>query len=93
MINGNGLFGPTIDFSKEFAHEYVQSTNSHWLNEYHVDGFRYDEVTDLYDGPTGIKSPGSPTKHIIHRSLCPAFLPRVAWLLGNTAVSFSVPKN
>ena len=26
-----------------------------WLNEYHVDGFRYDEVTDLYDGPTGIK--------------------------------------
>ncbi len=23
-----------------------------WLDEYHVDGFRYDEVTDLYIGPT-----------------------------------------
>jgi hypothetical protein len=22
-----------------------------------VDGFRYDEVTDLYDGPTGIQYP------------------------------------
>jgi 1,4-alpha-glucan branching enzyme len=57
MIDGNGPFGPTIDFSKEFAHEYVQAANFHWLDEYHVDGFRYDEVTDLYDGPTGIKYP------------------------------------
>ncbi len=57
MINGNGPFGPEIDFSKEFAHEYVQAANFHWLDEYHVDGFRYDEVTDLYDGPTGIKYP------------------------------------
>jgi 1,4-alpha-glucan branching enzyme len=23
-----------------------------WLDEYHVDGFRYDEVTDLFFGPT-----------------------------------------
>jgi 1,4-alpha-glucan branching enzyme len=57
MINGNGPFGPTIDFSKDFAHEYIQAANFHWLDEYHVDGFRYDEVTDLYDGPTGIKYP------------------------------------
>ncbi|HCI78473.1 MAG TPA: hypothetical protein DHW02_02140, partial [Ktedonobacter sp.] len=57
MITGNGPFGPTIDFSKDFAHEYVQTANIHWLDEYHVDGFRYDEVTDLYDGPTGIKYP------------------------------------
>jgi maltooligosyltrehalose trehalohydrolase len=57
MIGANGPFGPTIDFSKEFAHEYVQAANLHWLSEYHVDGFRYDEVTDLYDGPSGIKYP------------------------------------
>ncbi len=57
MINGAGPFGPTIDFSKDFAHEYVQTANLHWLDEYHVDGFRYDEVTDLYDGPTGIQYP------------------------------------
>ena len=55
MIGGNGPFGPEIDFNQQFARDYVQSVNVHWLNEYHVDGFRYDEVTDLYDGPTGIK--------------------------------------
>ncbi len=55
MINGFGQFGPQLDFSQEFTHDYVQAVNSHWLHEYHVDGFRYDEVTDLYDGPTGTK--------------------------------------
>lgn len=55
MINGDGPFGPQIDFSKELAREYVRKVNSHWLYEYHVDGFRYDEVTELFDGPTGIK--------------------------------------
>ena len=53
MIGGFGLFGPEIDFSKQFASEYVQTANVHWLYEYHVDGFRYDEVTDLYHDPTG----------------------------------------
>ncbi|HLJ34808.1 MAG TPA: alpha-amylase family glycosyl hydrolase [Ktedonobacteraceae bacterium] len=55
MIGGNGPFGPEIDFSKEFSRDYVKSVNFHWLNEYHVDGFRYDEVTDLYDGPAGVQ--------------------------------------
>src|SRR5947207_543571 len=55
IIGGYGPFGPEIDFSKEFARDYVQAANFHWLYEYHVDGFRYDEVTDLYDGPTGVK--------------------------------------
>lgn len=55
MIGGVGPFGPEIDFSKEFARNYVQAATFHWLYEYHVDGFRYDEVTDLYDGPTGEK--------------------------------------
>jgi maltooligosyltrehalose trehalohydrolase len=54
MIGNVGPFGPQIDYSKEFARIYVQAANRHWLDEYHVDGFRYDEVTDLYDGPTGV---------------------------------------
>jgi maltooligosyltrehalose trehalohydrolase len=55
MIGGDGPFGPEIDYSKQFAREYVAAANRQWLHEYHVDGFRYDEVTDLYDGPTGVK--------------------------------------
>jgi 1,4-alpha-glucan branching enzyme len=54
MIGSTGPFGPQIDFSKAFAQDYVQAANAYWLHEYHVDGFRYDEVTDLYDGPTGV---------------------------------------
>jgi maltooligosyltrehalose trehalohydrolase len=54
MIGGDGPFGPVIDYNLEFARDYVQAANRRWLGEYHVDGFRYDEVTDLYDGPTGV---------------------------------------
>lgn len=55
ITGGDGPFGPEIDFAKEFAREYIQAANHYWLHEYHIDGFRYDEVTDLYDGPTGIQ--------------------------------------
>ncbi len=52
MIGGVGEFGPQIDFSQTFAQEYCQLANQAWLDTFHVDGFRYDEVTDLYQGPT-----------------------------------------
>lgn len=55
MIGQSGQFGPEIDFNQEFARDYVLTANLHWLQKYCVDGFRYDEVTDLYDGPTGVK--------------------------------------
>ncbi|HWS85025.1 MAG TPA: alpha-amylase family glycosyl hydrolase [Ktedonobacteraceae bacterium] len=55
MIGRQGSFGPQIDFDKEFARDYVQAANFHWLDEYHVDGFRYDEAPDFYDGPVGVK--------------------------------------
>jgi 1,4-alpha-glucan branching enzyme len=52
MIGADGQFGPQIDFSKPFAQTYIACVNRMWLDEYHVDGFRYDEVTDLYRSPT-----------------------------------------
>lgn len=55
MIGGQGPFGPVVDYSKQFARDYVHTVTTYLLDEYHVDGFRYDEVTDLYDGPTGVK--------------------------------------
>ncbi len=38
-------------FLQTFTQEYFQASNQMWLTEYHVDGFRYDEVTDYYFGP------------------------------------------
>ncbi len=52
MIGPDGPFGPQVDFSLSFAQEYFRLANQCWLDEYHVDGFRYDEVTDLYQSPT-----------------------------------------
>jgi len=52
MIGASGPFGPQSDFSQPFTQEYFLTSNRLWLDEYHVDGFRYDEVTDLYTGPT-----------------------------------------
>jgi len=46
-------FGPEADFSHPFTQEYFSTANRMWLDEYHVDGFRYDEVKGFYDGPTG----------------------------------------
>jgi 1,4-alpha-glucan branching enzyme len=52
MIGANGPFGPQADFSQVFTQEYFAASNRDWLEQYHVDGFRYDEVTDLYVSPT-----------------------------------------
>ena len=52
MISTNGPFGPQPDFSHVFTQQYFAASNQYWLDQYHVDGFRYDEVTDLYVSPT-----------------------------------------
>jgi maltooligosyltrehalose trehalohydrolase len=52
MIGSDGPFGPQADFSQVFTQQYFAASNRRWLDEYHVDGFRYDEVTDLYVSPT-----------------------------------------
>jgi 1,4-alpha-glucan branching enzyme len=53
MIRGFNKFGfgPKTDFTADFTLDYFLSANRAWLDEYHVDGFRYDEVTDLYEPP------------------------------------------
>lgn len=41
------------DFRKAFTREYFLQLNKYFLGEYHVDGFRYDYVPGMYDGPMG----------------------------------------
>ena len=49
---------PGSDFTKAFTAQYFTALNRYWLDEYHVDGFRYDYVPGYYDGnPAG---PGYP---------------------------------
>lgn len=51
MTGQNGNFGPTTDFTQPLTQEYFLNANQQWIDEYHVDGFRYDEVTDIYTPP------------------------------------------
>ena len=44
---------PGMDYRKEFTRDYFFELNRFWIDEYHVDGFRYDYVPGMYDGPTG----------------------------------------
>lgn len=50
----DGWFGPAITYPGfPFTQEYFRIVNQYWLQEYHVDGFRYDYVPGFFDGPTG----------------------------------------
>ncbi len=44
---------PGVDYKKEFARDYFFAVNQYWLAEFHVDGFRYDYVPGMLDGPAG----------------------------------------
>jgi len=44
---------PGTDYRQQFTRDYFFELNRYWLREYHVDGFRYDYVPGMYDGPTG----------------------------------------
>ena len=53
MMDGQNIygFGPKPDFTLAFTLDYFENANRQWLDDFHIDGFRYDEVTDLYVPP------------------------------------------
>jgi 1,4-alpha-glucan branching enzyme len=56
MMDGWNIygFGPKPDFTVPFTLDYFLNINRQWIDEYHADGFRYDEVTDLYVPPMDV---------------------------------------
>jgi 1,4-alpha-glucan branching enzyme len=46
-------FGESTDFRRRFTQDFFFTVNHHWLDCYHVDGFRYDCVPNYWDGPVG----------------------------------------
>jgi maltooligosyltrehalose trehalohydrolase len=47
-------FGKSTDFQRPLTRDYFYTVNHHWLDVYHVDGFRYDCVPNYWDGPLGV---------------------------------------
>ena len=53
-FNGSsGNYGTLNDFSKQLTQDYFYSVNQYWLDTFHVDGFRFDDVPEYWDGATG----------------------------------------
>jgi maltooligosyltrehalose trehalohydrolase len=50
---GSGDYGTLNDFTKRLTQDYFYSVNQFWLDTFHVDGFRFDDVPEYWDGPTG----------------------------------------
>lgn len=50
---GSGSFGTLSDFSKLLTQDYYYSVNQYWLDTFHVDGFRFDDAPEYWDGPLG----------------------------------------
>jgi len=41
-------FGKSVDFSKKFTQDFFFTVSYYWLDEFHIDGFRYDYVPGFY---------------------------------------------
>lgn len=46
-MNGHGPYGEVTDFTKQITEDFFYTVNQHWLECYHVDGFRYDSVPEF----------------------------------------------
>ena len=46
-------FGVSTDFNRSLTRDFFFSVNKHWLETYHIDGFRYDCVPNYWDGALG----------------------------------------
>lgn len=44
---------PGTDYSKAFTRDFFFTLNQYYLDQFHVDGFRYDYVPGMYDGFMG----------------------------------------
>jgi len=56
--NGGNEFGlPQLDFSKSTTRAFARDVLAYWLNDYHVDGFRFDYVKSIGVTPDGYGVP------------------------------------
>ena len=46
-------FGVSTDFNRALTRDFFFTVNRHWLETYHIDGFRYDCVPNYWDGAMG----------------------------------------
>lgn len=46
--------GASTDYNRQLTQDFFLAVNQYWLEEFHVDGFRYDCVPNYWDSATGV---------------------------------------
>jgi len=46
-------YGQSTCFAKKLTQDFFYSVNRYWMEAFHVDGFRFDDVPEYWDGPIG----------------------------------------
>lgn len=46
-------WGSDYDHESPVVHEYIDRVNTHWIEEYHIDGTRFDFTSGFINGPSG----------------------------------------
>ncbi|HLJ97403.1 MAG TPA: alpha-amylase family glycosyl hydrolase [Gemmataceae bacterium] len=52
-LPSNQKYGQSTCFAKKLTQDFFYSVNRYWLETFHVDGFRFDDVPEYWDGPIG----------------------------------------
>jgi selenoprotein W-related protein len=96
-------FGTLNDFTKRLTQDYYYSVNQYWLDTFHVNGFRFDDAPECWDGPTGvayanlvfstfqyIKSKVGATRRRVEIEYCAQcrWLLRAAWMAEELLTTF-----
>jgi 1,4-alpha-glucan branching enzyme len=73
-IKDNG-YGPMPDFAQPFVQDYFFTVNQMWLDKFHIDGFRYDNVPAFWNPKTPASGYGAlvqNTYDLVDGNLSPA---------------------
>lgn len=57
------MFGPSVDWGKPLVEDFFYSVNRHWLEVFHIDGFRYDCVPNYWELGPGFRGYASIAYH------------------------------
>jgi maltooligosyltrehalose trehalohydrolase len=70
--------GASTDYARPLTQDFFLAVNLHWLQEFHVDGFRYDCVPNYWDGATGVGYAKlvSDTRELVAKMAAAGELPR-----------------
>lgn len=49
LLSEHNNYGHKVDFRRRSAREFYKAVNKFWIEEYHIDGFRYDHVNGYLD--------------------------------------------